>query len=106
MYTDSGNRCVNVNCIKDTECVTDSKCWNVTYCGGPTCNSTETYKFYDVAQDTILETAATGLCGGFDCINDDGCYYGCKNASDCFFYWQTCNNSYLVTVYDDVLKER
>lgn len=94
-FVNSTNRCYNVECLKGSECG-DGKCWNASYCGGPTCNNTLEYLFWNETINQVDTQLATDLCGGFECLNDDPCYYGCSNATQCLFYWEYCNSSYKV----------
>ena len=103
---DSSNRCINVNCTKTLDCQSNVKCWNASSCGGPFCNNTDVYRYFDEAKQDVVSIPAEGLCGGFDCINDDICYYGCANATSCLFYYEVCNNSYQIKVWNETTKAR
>jgi hypothetical protein len=83
----SSNRCINVNCTKTLDCQSNVTCWNASACGGPFCNNTDVYRYFDEAKQDLVTIPAEGLCGGFDCLNDDICYYGCANATSCLFYY-------------------
>jgi len=88
------NRCNNTACTKTSEC--NATCWNAKSCGGPECNFTASYNFWNEATQQIENTSSTDLCGGFECLNDDICKYGCANATQCYHYFTYCNNSYMV----------
>jgi hypothetical protein len=102
----SSNRCINVNCTKTLDCQSNVTCWNASACGGPFCNNTDVYRYFDEAKQDLVTIPAEGLCGGFDCLNDDICYYGCANATSCLFYYEYCNNSYQVKVWNETTKAR
>jgi hypothetical protein len=105
-YTASTARCYNVNCQRKGECAGDLNCWNATFCGGPQCNETLEYIFFNDSTGKREKVPAEGLCGGFECQNDDPCFYGCANATECLFYWQLCNNSYQVQFYNETSKKK
>ena len=95
----SSNRCNNTACTKTSEC--NSTCWDAKSCGGPECNFTASYNFWNETTQQIENTSSTDLCGGFECLNDDICKYGCANATQCYHYFTYCNSSYMVQVYDE-----
>ena len=48
-YVNSTNRCYNVACLSPGDCAGDLPCWNASFCGGPDCNSTQVYDYFDDA---------------------------------------------------------
>jgi hypothetical protein len=50
-YVSSINRCYNINCMKNSECAGDLPCWNSSFCGGPSCNDTLEYIFFNETTD-------------------------------------------------------